>query len=563
MRAREYYHKGEIQKALEICLSHLSLNPQDADAWNLSGLCMLKIKQYFKAQEYFKEALKLEQENLEFWINFAESYRRNHQYQEACEILKAVLLELEKIQENKDSYHNIVQFNLALCFKELGETNQAIVCLEALLKSNPKDYEARFNLGNLVLLTNPNEALAIYQECQQNVFDKDFLYQKLLPQIALTHTRLNQFQEALEIYENLKSFLQNDGDFWFNYANCLNYATFYDLAKEAYYKALSLNQNPIYGLNLAFLLLRLGDFHQGFRYYEWRLLFVKKEKFLFDEYQRFLRAIKGIGEADLEYPRIFAKILEIPRSHLQEALKNKKIVIYCEQGFGDSILFSRYLIPLKSFVKELIFIPQKELKDIFEGILVAQSLPLSYDYILPLGSLPLFFEQIPSQIPLKRVPQSLVLKKSKKPKIALAWKSTSGFQGLEEKSFPILELMEYLKDLPYIFESFQKEGLEEGLENLGVIDKGKGFDDFLATLEALGEIEWVITLDSALAHLALSAGVKTIVLLPKRFDWRYGDYKNPQSKWYPQGVFIAKDNCWQNCFKRVREILLNPLGRED
>ena len=563
MRAREYYHKGEIQKALEICLSHLSLNPQDADAWNLSGLCMLKIKQYFKAQEYFKEALKLEQENLEFWINFAESYRKNHQYQEACEILKAVLLELEKIQENKDSYHNIVRFNLALCFKELGETNQAIVCLEALLKSNPKDYEARFNLGNLVLLTNPNEALAIYQECQQSVLDKDFLYQKLLPQIALTHTRLNQFQEALEIYESLKSFLQNDGDFWFNYANCLNYATFYDLAKEAYYKALSLNQNPIYGLNLAFLLLRLGDFHQGFRYYEWRLLFVKKEKFLFDEYQRFLRAIKGIGEVDLEYPRIFAKILEIPRSHLQEALKNKKIVIYCEQGFGDSILFSRYLIPLKSFVKELIFIPQKELKDIFEGIFVAQSLPLSYDYILPLGSLPLFFEQIPSQIPLKRIPQSLVLKKSKKPKIALAWKSTSGFQGLEEKSFPILELMEYLKDLPYIFESFQKEGLEEGLENLGVIDKGKGFDDFLATLEALGEIEWVITLDSALAHLALSVGVKTIVLLPKRFDWRYGDYKNPQSKWYPRGIFIAKRDSWNDCFQKVREILLNPLGRED
>ena len=136
-------------------------------------------------------------------------------------------------------------------------------------------------------------------------------------------------------------------------------------------KAANLNDhNHLAKWNLSLAYLLNGNLKKGFELYESR--FLKNKSKLFN-------SVKSLRE-----------------------IKNKKILIVAEQGFGDTIQFSRYLNLVKSYAKEVNFLPPPELYNFFENLnihLVKKFNYHDYDYVIPLLSLPYIFKTDLSSIP--------------------------------------------------------------------------------------------------------------------------------------------------------------------
>ena len=73
-------------------------------------------------------------------------------------------------------------------------------------------------------------------------------------------------------------------------------------------------------------------------------------------------------------------------------------------------------------------------------------------------------------------------------------------------------------------------------------NRGENLKDWQDTFEALSDIDMIISIDSALAHLGLSIGIPTLVLLPLRFDWRWGRIEYPKSPFYPHAHLVVFDS---------------------
>ena len=109
------------------------------------------------------------------------------------------------------------------------------------------------------------------------------------------------------------------------------------------------------------------DFDNGWKYYEYR-------------------------------PSKHLNILENIKEWNGEDLNSKHIVVYSEQGFGDTIQFSRYIIPLTKISKRVTFVVQKKIKDIFRTDVSNLNIDIEdsiqdkiFDYKITLGSILKYF----------------------------------------------------------------------------------------------------------------------------------------------------------------------------
>ena len=87
-------------------------------------------------------------------------------------------------------------------------------------------------------------------------------------------------------------------------------------------------------------------------------------------------------------------------------IKDKRILVHFEQGFGDSIMFVRFLDELKSMCKEVSLVVQRPLVSLFEdsklgvNIYTEEQIPnINFDYYIPMMDLPIVCETKPSTIP--------------------------------------------------------------------------------------------------------------------------------------------------------------------
>lgn len=264
-----------------------------------------------------------------------------------------------------------------------------------------------------------------------------------------------------------------------------------------------------------------------------------------------------------------------------EIFKDKSVIIFQRQGLGDTLMFLRYLdyfLALKP--KSVMLQAPNSLRGIITKALEKTSVKIyndeeikidNFDYFLPICSLPLF-------VGLNFIPKPFDFsaflspaKKQPKPQIGVFWKTTSHNEithknldnGLK-KSFALEDLLDSIFEATGecdcdIF-SFQVDASDDEkalLKKRGICDLGSGFSDFKDSLNALGHLDLLITCDTSIAHLALSAGVRTAVILPRVFDWRWGGLKNPQSPWYPLAHLFAceHEGQWDSAFDKLGEFL--------
>lgn len=505
-KALELQNSGDYLGAQNIYISILNQNPLCADAWNLFGVLAISVGDYKKGVEFIKEALKIDTKNSNYLINLAEAYKRLEEIESSIEILTKVLKD--------DAKNQTALYNLANCYKLIEKFTLCSDLYKRAIELNSKDIDAKFNLANLYAfhLKKESEAIELYLDILKDAPE----FESATINLAYLYTQKGSIEKAINLL-NKKCHL-NSADIFFNLANNLKSIGDVQKAIEFYKKAIERRENfKEAHINLSFAYLEICEFKLGFLEYEHR------------------------RDGDSSY-------LEFSKD-----IKEKRVFIYHEQGFGDTIMFLVFLDKLKSLAKSIYFLPQKELKGICKDAKSEIPKKSEYDVALPLGSLPyvLGIESI-SDIP-KRAMESFY--KKRKYRVGLSWCGNIKFIHTEKKSIPLCEFKEILNLPGFEFYSLQY-GAKEEIERVGfkdlLVDLGSGFRDFSDTKEAILGLDFVISIDCVVAHLCGHLGKRCYLLLHNDPDWRW-QREGDSSYWY-ESIKIIRESEYGS-FKNSLELL--------
>lgn len=228
-------------------------------------------------------------------------------------------------------------------------------------------------------------------------------------------------------------------------------------------------------------------------------------------------------------------------------LAGKRILIAAEQGFGDALQFARFL-PLVARQGATVLVEcQPELVELFAAIPgVATALPKhaplpDYDLWAPMMSLAwllgIGWRTLPNPRAYLSAPKRLSSPLTKAPgvrlNLGLVW---AGKTTPRDRSWPLEQLLPLMEDPRIAWWSLQMGERRADLAHLGldylIRDLAPHLDNFADTAAAMADLDLIVTIDSAPAHLAGALGRPTWVLLRYVSDWRWLD-EGESCAWYP------------------------------
>jgi len=231
------------------------------------------------------------------------------------------------------------------------------------------------------------------------------------------------------------------------------------------------------------------------------------------------------------------------------------LLVYCEQGFGDSIQFSRFLPQIQEKVGELYLECPSPLKPVFDTLLPEKSVLArgsnnqpETDFSCPLHSLPHLsgttLETIPSLVPYLHAPAPPLPEKiadvlsqmdTEEQLIGIAWAGNPD-QTNDMRRSSSLSTFIPLKDVEGIkLISLQvqlREGDEKLLSKHSIPSLGELIRDFGDTAQVLSGLDLFIGVDTSVAHLSGAMGLETWILLSYAADWRWMEDRD-DCPWYP------------------------------
>jgi len=365
----------------------------------------------------------------------------------------------------------------------------------------------------------------------------DANYAQVWQNLALTHEHLNELAEAIECHQQAVVLQPEDA----NAHRLLGMAQLdfglHDAARKCNARALELApEDPEAHWQRFFLRALEGDFPGAWADYEWRF------------------QLPGRTTPDVDF--------KIPRWTGQSAPEGT-LLLHAEQGFGDTLQMLRYLPRIAMRVGRVQLCAPRALLPLLENVPsldeVFSRVPQSptADFHLPLMSLPGVFgdslETFPCETPyLKAPPGDPVLppKQGNRPRVGLAWRG-SGAQPLDRRSLPA-EALAVLREAEVDWFSLQPEGgAPEGFTDLSA-----RLTDFGATARVMDELDLVVSVDTAAAHLAGALGRQTWVLLSFAPDWRWL-WTGDSSPWYPEARLFRQEQNedWRPLIRRVLQAL--------
>ena len=291
--------------------------------------------------------------------------------------------------------------------------------------------------------------------------------------------------------------------------------------------------------NKSHVLLTLGKYEEGFLLHEtrWRHPNLTLKKRLFDS----------------------------KRWQGHENLSDKKILLYAEGGFGDTIQFIRYAKLFDPDVK-LIIQCQVPLIELVRGmgleadVITPGDKPSPHDFHCPLMSLPLAFGTTIETVPhfnqyiyasdqhVKK--WGAFVSQMTGPKIGIVARGSNSFVNDKNRSLDLKTLLAPLpKNASYIVLqndlSDEERVFVDSFEN--IFAPGKKLESFSDTAAICKDLDQVISVDTGVAHLSAALGTPTSVLLAYRPDWRWGA-EDETTEWYPSARLIrqTRDGEWES-----------------
>ncbi|APW42387.1 tetratricopeptide repeat protein [Rhodoferax saidenbachensis] len=278
--------------------------------------------------------------------------------------------------------------------------------------------------------------------------------------------------------------------------------------------------------------------------------------------------------------------LDIPRWQ-GEPLTGKSILIGLEAGQGDMIQFARYAALLKSRgAARVTLLCHASLKTLFtslqgvdEVLAFDEAIPRTgWDCWTPAISIPLHcatrIDAIPASLPyLHAAPELMAQWRARLPaqglRVGLVWKGNPRFENDFDRSLQGLHMLAPLTQVEGVsFISLQKgQGEEEALcppTGFDVLPLGSQLADFADTAAVVAQLDLVISVDTAVAHLAGALNKPVWLLLPYyKTDWRWLQDRT-DSLWYPGCMRLFRQSAsenWAPVVEEVRVALQATLNR--
>jgi len=407
---------------------------------------------------------------------------------------------------------------------QAGEAEAAEACYRQALSLVSEFSEV---LSNLALLRERAGAFAEAEDCYRRAIATNPECVQNYLNLGVMLSNAKRFAEAEAVCQKALSLAPDSAPAWSNLGVLLARLKREDAAEQCYRTAMALD--PGYAnahFNLAYILLRQERFEEGWECLEAR-----------------------------DWYAMLSRYFTSPRWQ-GEPLDGHSIIIGLEAGHGDMIQFCRYASVLKTMgAARVAVVCHPALKTLFASLLgiddvfsVHDDVPKSlWDFWTPPLSLPYYchtrIDTIPAPIPYlaaeadKRARWNAVLPASGR-RVGLVWKGSASFENDLDRSLSSLSVLAPLSTVPGVsFVSLQKgQGEDEARcppAGFSMMALGEGLADFSETAAIIANLDLVISVDTAVAHLAGALGKPCWVLLPDyQTDWRWLSTRC-DSPWYP------------------------------
>lgn len=458
---------------------------------------------------------------------------------------------------------------LGSCLFDMGYLFEAIYWFWRAMKKNPKSPMANTNYGTVLgEVGHPEEAIPYLTKAAALAHKMKDASPDMLGlvynNLGNALERIGQYKEAIGALRKCMTYRPDDPFPHSNLGICLRKMGLYAEAIAELDRAEALEGQPraesISRINTSDLrynrgLCKLitGNLKDGFEDYEYRLTSSENKQ-------------PNFG-------------MPAEKKWCFDDLNGKTIVVWCEQGFGDTIQFARFLPALVALGARVQVVAQTSLRN-YITIPGVEVLPggtklEGYDYWVALMSLPLMFgvtseEQIPEpyfpDIPEARLDAAAKwldtlhtgLDGTTKKLVGVCWSGNFKHKNDSHRSVPF-KLFSHLFSAPgYVFISLQQVRPEDVDVVDAIGDKliHPKITDWHDTAALTVLLDKVISVDTAVAHLAGSLGTPTWTLIPDFCtDWRWG-LKRTDTPWYPSMTLFRQDGpSWSKCVSRVRSQL--------
>lgn len=503
-KATRLYQAKRWDEARKVLQEIVRRQPHELQTYNLLGLIGLQTREFEAAKDAFEAGLKIDARNPELW------------------------------------------HNLGLVMSELKQPALMERCLRAALELAPEQHASRLMLARLVLGTGRiAEAYALVAPLAGK-FEQNPEYHFILGTCLLRLNRLEEAEPALrrtlELAPGMTQGLNNLGV-------VLRLLGRLDEAEAVLAESLRSQENNAEAhVNRATIHLLRGKLAEGWREFEWR----------FASYRLFW------GAQDLT----------MPPWHGEER-PDDTILLLAEQGMGDTIQFIRLAPQVKARVGRVVVEVQAPLARLLRGaegidqiLIRGQPRPPFQTYAGLIGLSRHFvptLESIPAAVPYLARELASAAPPPPKPgerplRVGVVWAGSGAHTENLARSCPV-EALQPLREIPGVeLVSLQKfEGTGDAARG-SLPDAVAGCNDFLDTAKVVAQLDLVISVDTAAAHLAGALGRPLWLLLPKNAEWRWLLGRD-DSPWYPTARLFRQPerNDWPGLIAHVARELAEAV----
>ncbi|HVT87539.1 MAG TPA: tetratricopeptide repeat protein [Tepidisphaeraceae bacterium] len=477
----KHHHAGQLEQAETIYRQVLAVDPNCADALHLLGLIGLQTNHLEPARELVEAAVSKVGNIADYHRTLGDIYGALRRPADAA---KAYQRAVELNPEFVEAWNN-----MGVAFADLGRTEEAITAYRRTIELRPDSPNPYTNLSHALR--------------EQGLLDE-----------AIAAAR-----QALACDPNFPDAFNNLGVALFRQGKTQE-------AIDAFRKAISLRSDyPLAHANLGMALLRRGDFEEGWVEYEWRA------------------RMSGFFKLNVEAATLWNG----------EDISGRRILLHVEQGFGDALQFIRYAPLLAERGAKVLVACQPELARLFrsvpgiEQVIIPNDQSPPFDVHCPLPSLPKAFkttlQTIPANVPYFKVEpepsahwRSRLSEDPRPKKVGLVWSGRVDYGNDRSRAMGLAALapLGAIKNVCWV--SLQKgDGADQARrppDGLELFDWTQELKDFADSAALIENLDLVITVDTAVAHLAGGLGKPVWVILPTTADWRWM-LDRDDSPWYP------------------------------
>ncbi len=555
VQALEQFNEGKWTTALE--LARYQINSPDcsleikAEMHHIEAACLYQMEQLEDAEMAIRTAVSIEPSKESYLNTYGVILRKNKRIEEAVRSYELVI-------KLKPDFAD-VYYNCGNALNELDRKEEAIARFRRCLEINPKHASAHHNCANSLRdLKKVDEALEHYLQSSELEFQNPDMHCNW----GLAWQLQERWDRAIEQFQIAISQKSDHAPSHINLGSALAVKEHFEEACNALRRGVALDDSCNDAkFNLGLTLLTIGEFEEGWHFYDTRLRLPDKVR------------------SPVSSPMWDGKI---------DSLAGQPLLVWAEQGYGDNIQFVRYVQILIEAGVQVTLSARKPLIRLFKECLQPHDPVIvehnfdelkHFKHHVALLSLPRLcgttrdtvpmmprFLRSPIQIPeplrIQRQPFAL--------NIGLVWAS-----GADNKDMYADKSMK-LEPLMHLFDAWREERLvvihslqvgtdssqlDPWLQQRGVVDHSENLQDFYDTACVISQLDLVISVDTAVAHLAGALDVPVWTMLQHNADFRWMRGRS-DSPWYRSMTLIRQRKLgdWDSVLEQVQNHLIRLLG---